>query len=88
VFEYPINSFASGHYIFSIADITARAQRFLSKTGTSSLPHGYWTQDEGIKMREFFDNLAKSRNLDALNPNDWYSLRNMNIAEAGVRIFQ
>jgi len=65
----------------SLKDIVESQGAFLDV-----IPHHiprYWTKDEGINMRKFMNNFAKNRNLDPLNPCDWYTIRRQDVADSG-----
>ena len=57
-----------------------------SEYANTSRPLGYWTKNDGANMRLFLDEFAKTRNLDPLNPNDWYSVKANDIISVGVCI--
>jgi hypothetical protein len=45
----------------------------------SSHPYGYWTENEGKNVRALFDALARSRDVDPLVADNWYSITNQDV---------
>lgn len=43
--------------------------------GESPKPFGYWMSEKRKNMRQFFEKIAISKNLDPLKPHTWYSLQ-------------
>lgn len=48
-------------------------------------PFGYWTQNENLNMRKFFDDFASNLGLDPLDPDSWYKFTNKHIMAVKVR---
>jgi hypothetical protein len=46
---------------------------------------GYWTVEESKNVRKFFDEFAKSRNFDPLQPQNWYRFSSDDILQVKVR---
>jgi hypothetical protein len=45
-----------------------------STTAKGPKPSGYWSRDEGVNVRMFFDKFARDRQMDPLAPDTWYSV--------------
>ena len=51
----------------------------------SRKPHKYWVSEKGDKMRMFFERLAKSKGLDPLDPDSWYTIAQSDMNGLQVR---
>ena len=47
-------------------------------------PRGYWTEDNSINVRKFFDCLAFEKQRDPLVAESWYDISWKEIADRGV----
>jgi hypothetical protein len=46
--------------------------------------HGYWKQEKGANVREFFVRFAQRRNFDPLVAENWYSIHQKDIVATKV----
>lgn len=64
---------------FALENVGTRVPNFAAK------PIGYWTSEKGRNMREFFENIARRRNLDPLVADTWYSISRSEIKDLQAR---
>lgn len=78
---YPFNIYSN-----TLLDIVKGEMFHSSISPSKSMPRplGYWTKNEGANMKLFLDEFAKKRNMDPLNPNDWYTVKSYDLVSAGV----
>eukprot|EP00026_Physarum_polycephalum_P001974 Phypoly_transcript_01978.p1 GENE.Phypoly_transcript_01978~~Phypoly_transcript_01978.p1 ORF type:complete len:752 (+),score=127.08 Phypoly_transcript_01978:45-2300(+) len=60
---------------FVISDPQRNAKNYVTK------PKGYWTDESGKNLRNFFEEFAKSKNLDPLLAETWYSISGSFVTE-------